>query len=37
MKGWQRHLEAQGVEMQFMTMVTEINMEDGAGAVCDHR
>ena len=26
----QRHLEAQGVEMQFMTMVTEINMEDGA-------
>ncbi len=26
----QRHLEAQGVEMQFMTMVTEINMEDDA-------
>ena len=26
----QRHLEAQGVKMQFMTMVTEINMEDGA-------
>lgn len=26
----QRHLEAQGVEMQFMTMVTEINLEDGA-------
>ena len=26
----QRHLEEQGVEMQFMTMVTEINIEDGA-------
>lgn len=26
----QRHLEEQGVEMLFMTMVTEINIEDGA-------
>ena len=26
----QHHLEEQGVEMQFMTMVTEINIEDGA-------
>lgn len=26
----QHHLEKQGVEMQFMTMVTEINIEDGA-------
>lgn len=32
----QRHLEEQGVEMLFMTMVTEINIEDGGRAFCYH-